>query len=270
MLSSLRSESEEPSMSETYLKVTGERIVTPVGGFNASWQRHLACYALTAPYLGSGIVLDIGCGTGHARTHLAPRPSIGLDLDHNSLIDQDRATVLGDMRALPFSGGSMGSVMCIHAIEHVPDPERAVAEVARVLKAGSVAVFVTPNRLTFGRPDEIIDPYHFIEFDAAQLKQLCLPAFSSVEPFGIFGSPRYMEFFDEERIQLSAFLRKDPLRLRRLIPRKTRQVLYNYKLSRARRGDTSPASAFTIEDFHVRHDNLDAALDVGVVCTVLR
>ena len=39
----------------------------------------------------------------------------------------------------------------VHSIEHVPDPERALAEVARVLEPGGVAVFVTPNRLTFAR-----------------------------------------------------------------------------------------------------------------------
>ena len=36
-------------------------------------------------------------------------------------------------------------------------------------KPGGAAVVVTPNRLTFARPDEIIDPYHYVEFDPGQL-----------------------------------------------------------------------------------------------------
>ncbi len=40
-----------------------------------------------------------------------------------------------------------------------------------------VAVFVTPNRLTLGRPDEIIDPYHYVEFDHAELGRLCERSF---------------------------------------------------------------------------------------------
>lgn len=254
-------------MSETYLKVTGERIVTPSGGFNASWQRHAACYALTAPFLGPGTVLDIGCGTGHARSQLQGRPSIGIDRDHLSLVAQDRPTVRADMRILPLKEACMGSVLCIHAVEHVPDPERVVAEVARILRPGGVAVFVTPNRLTFGRPDEIIDPYHYLEFDAPELEELCRPYFSETRPCGLFGSPRYMEFFDDERLQLAVLLRKDPLKLRKLLPRRVRQTLYDFKLSRARRGDDSPASAFTIEDFELRFEGLKLALDVGVVCT---
>ena len=77
------------------------------------------------------------------------------------------------MRALPFEGASFASVVSVQSVEHVPDPERVVAEVARVLEPGGVAVFVTPNRLTLGRPDEIIDPYHYIEFDPAELGRLC-------------------------------------------------------------------------------------------------
>ena len=70
------------------------------------------------------------------------------------------------MRSLPFADATFASVVAIHSIEHVPDPERMLAEVARVLAPGGRAMFATPNRLTFGRPDEIIDPYHYVEFDA--------------------------------------------------------------------------------------------------------
>jgi SAM-dependent methyltransferase len=253
-------------MSEIYLKVTGERIVTPTGGFNASWQRHLACYALTAPFLGTGTVLDLGCGTGHAQSHLNPRVSVGVDLDQESLAGQGRPTVRADMRRLPFPNGAFGSVACIHAVEHVPDPQRVVEEAARVVEPGGTAVFVTPNRLTFGRPDEIIDPYHYVEFDSSQLAELCGREFPHVESYGLFGSPRYMEFFEDERRQLAALLRKDPLRLRRFVPRKVKQRLYDWKLSRARRAPDSPASALTIDDFDLRSEGLAEALDVVAVC----
>lgn len=254
-------------MSGRYPRITGERIVTPHGGFNASWQRHLACYSLTAPFFGNGRVLDLGCGTGHAQQHLEPRRSVGVDVDLGALVDQGRPTVRADMGRLPFRSRAFGSVACIHAIEHVPNPERAVAEVARVVLPGATVVFVTPNRLTFGRPEEIIDPYHFIEFDADQLAALCAPFFAKVESHGVYGSPRYMAFSDNERLKLTALLRADPLRLRRFIPRRGRQVLYDWTLSRARRGDNSPATAFTVDDFELRSEDLAEALDVVAVCT---
>ena len=174
--------------------------------------------------------------------------------------------MVADMRGLPFPAGSFGSVVCIHAVEHVPDPERVVAQSAAMLSPGGAAVFVTPNRLTFGRPNEVIDPYHYVEFDASQLGDLCRPFFASTNLHGVFGSPRYMDFFAAERAQLDALLRKDPLKLRRFVPRRARQVLYDWKLSRARRGEDSQASDLTVEDFELRSEGLEEALDVVAVC----
>lgn len=254
-------------MSEPYPRITGERIVTSHGGFNASWQRHLACYALTAPFLGDGTVMDLGCGTGHARGHLEPHPSVGVDLDRGALVGQGRPTVRADMRALPFRRGGFGAVACIHAIEHVPDPERVVAEVSKAVQPGGTAVFVTPNRLTFGRPDEVVDPYHYLEFDPEQLATLCAPFFPKVESFGVFGSARYLAFWAAERRKLTTMLRADALRLRRFIPRRGRQILYDWALSRARRAGDSAATAFTIDDFELRSEGLAEAQDVVAVCT---
>jgi SAM-dependent methyltransferase len=248
------------------VKITGERVVTPAGGFNPTWQRHVAAYALAEPELGPGRVLDLGCGIGHSFHLLAPRETVGLDIDPGALAGQDRETVVADMRALPFPAASFASVLSVQSLEHVPNPERILAEAARVLEPDGVAVFVTPNRLTLGRPDEIIDPYHYVEFDPADLRALCERSFAAVTVRGLFGSPRYMELFDEERRTLDRLLRRDPLRARRLVPNVVRRRLYDLMLRRYRRADDPRAPAITPEDFHLRDDDLDAALDLVAVC----
>jgi SAM-dependent methyltransferase len=251
-------------------RITGERVVTPAGGFNPTWQRHVAAYALSAPELGPGTVLDVGCGVGHSYHLLAPRETVGVDLDAGALAGQDRRTVVADMRALPFANGSFGAVLSVHSVEHVPDPERVVAEAARVLESGGVAVFVTPNRLTFGRPDEIVDPFHFVELDAEQLRALCATRFERVEVRGIFGSERYMALYAEERRTLDRVLALDPLRVRRLVPVRAKQTLYDLMLRRFRRDDDPRAAAITPDDFFLREDGLEAALDVVTICSAAR
>lgn len=86
--------------------VIGERAVTAAGGFNPSWQRHRANYALTAPLLPPGKVLDLGCGVRHSVDLLAPRSSVGVDLDQEVLDGQERETVVADMRKLPLNPAS--------------------------------------------------------------------------------------------------------------------------------------------------------------------
>ncbi|HUB77067.1 MAG TPA: glycosyltransferase [Solirubrobacteraceae bacterium] len=246
--------------------ITGERVSTPDGGFNPSFQRHRAEYRLAAALLGPGPVLDLGCGVGHSFAELAPRETVGVDVEPAALAGQRRETHVADMRALPFADASFESVVSIQSIEHVPDPDRALTEAARVLAPGGLAVIVTPNRLTFGRPDEIIDPYHYVEYDADQLRALCAPHFESVRVLGLRASERYLAIHDDERRELDRLLALDPLALRRLIPRRARQWLYDWRLSGDRITPRDGALEIGVEDFWLSDDGLERAIDLFAVC----
>jgi SAM-dependent methyltransferase len=246
--------------------VTGERVTTREGGFNLSWQRHAACYALVEPFLPEGKVLDLGCGIGHSYHLLAPRETVGLDRDAAVLAGQDRETVVADMRELPFPTGTFASVVSVHSLEHVPETDRVLAEVVRVLRPGGVAAFATPNRLTFGRPDEIIDPYHYVELDRRELGDVCRRFFAEVRVLGLFGSELYEELAAEERRTLDRLLRLDPLRVRRLLPRGVRQRLYDRKLTRERRRTDPRAAGIEIGDFRLTEERLDEAVDLVAIC----
>jgi SAM-dependent methyltransferase len=246
--------------------ITGERVVTTEGGFNPTWQRHVAAYAAADGLLpAEGRVLDLGCGVGHSYALLAPRETVGVDLEPAALEGQDRTTVAADMRALPFPAGSFASVLSVHSLEHVPDPGRVVAEVLRVIAPGGTAVFVTPNRLTFGRPDEIIDPYHFVEYDAQELAALLEGPFASVEVLGLHGSERYLRLVAAEKATMERVLRLDALRLRRALPRRARQRLYDLALTARRRRPAPGAQDIVPDDFRLARERLDEALDLVAV-----
>jgi SAM-dependent methyltransferase len=246
--------------------VTGERVTTPAGGFNPTWQRHVAAYKQCAGLLPDGRILDLGCGVGHSYHLLAPRETVGVDIDPEALAGQERETHVADMRQLPVPDHDFDGVLSVQSIEHVPDPERVLTEVHRVLQPDGTAVFVTPNRLTFARADEIIDPYHFVEYSAEELRRLCAGWFEGVELRGLFGSERYLELVAAERVKLNRLLRRDPLRLRRLVPRTVRQRLYDGLLSRNRSEQDPNAAEIDTGDFELRGEPLDECLDLVAIC----
>jgi SAM-dependent methyltransferase len=249
-------------------RITGERVSTPQGGFKPTWERHVAAYRAAAELLreDASPVLDVGCGTGHSYHLLAPRETVGVDVASDALRGQQRRTIVADMRALPLPDASFAAFVSVQSIEHVPDPERALAEARRVLTSGGTAIFVTPNRLTFGRPDEIIDPYHDVEYDQHELRALCSRFFSEVTLRGLFGSERYLRLIDAEKQRLDELLRRDPLRLRRFVPRALRQWAYDTQLRRERAVSTPEAAAIELDDFELRDEPLDEALDLVAVC----
>ncbi len=61
-------------------------------------------------------------------------------------------------------------------------------------------------------------------------------------------------------------LRRDPLRVRRLIPRRVRQRLYDWRLDRDRAAPRPGALDITPEDFTLGPEGLAECIDLVAVC----
>jgi SAM-dependent methyltransferase len=100
--------------------------------------------------------LELGCGTGLFTEKVAASGAVinGIDLSTHLLgsarartraIETVRLTC-GNAEELPYGGGSFDAVYGSSVLHHL-DLDRALAEVARVLRPGGVAVFAEPNIL---------------------------------------------------------------------------------------------------------------------------
>lgn len=102
------------------------------------------------------LVLDGGCGVGGLTRVLVAKGArvIALDIGPQLASATRRrwgcTAVVGTLTALGLSSCAFDTVLSSEAIEHTPDPERAVLELYRVLKPGGHLVLSTPNRLWQG------------------------------------------------------------------------------------------------------------------------
>jgi 2-polyprenyl-3-methyl-5-hydroxy-6-metoxy-1,4-benzoquinol methylase len=98
-------------------------------------------------------VLEVGCGQGHLTKALAAR---GLDvtgIDANPQAEEvAESPLVRHMRAedLEFDDASFDFVVSVHAIEHIPELDAALAEISRVLRDGGKAVFIYPAEPIMG------------------------------------------------------------------------------------------------------------------------
>lgn len=104
-----------------------------------------------------GDVLDIGCTDKALAGHL-PQGCRYVGLDYYATVQSfysTRPDVYGDACRLPLAGRSMDGILLFEVLEHVPDPEAALAELSRVLKPRGLLLLSVP----------FIYPVHNAPFD---------------------------------------------------------------------------------------------------------
>jgi SAM-dependent methyltransferase len=91
-------------------------------------------------------LLDAGAGEGKYRHHFARQRYCGVDLAvGDAAWDYSGLDALADLTALPFRAATFEAALHIVTIEHLPEPGRALAELARTLAPGGLLLLAAPH-----------------------------------------------------------------------------------------------------------------------------
>lgn len=103
-----------------------------------------------------GRVLDVGCGPGVMTEVVLQRGGTfdGLDLSPEMISEarekfghlNDVNFAVGDIENIEASDNSYDQLICMAVIEYLKGPDRALAEMSRVLKPGGIAIITVPKR----------------------------------------------------------------------------------------------------------------------------
>ena len=130
--------------------------------------------------IGAGTrVIDVGCGQGRHSFEAFRRGANVIAFDQNAadLNDVDEIlqameeqgevsasakaeAVKGDALDLPFADGTFDCVIASEILEHVPEDDRAIAELVRVLKPGGALAITVPRWLPERVCWALSDEYH--------------------------------------------------------------------------------------------------------------
>ena len=100
----------------------------------------------------SGVIADVGCGTGGLWTRVRDRfpRCIGVDaLRFDGLppeIEFREADL--DAATLPVADGEVDAAVAVETIEHLENPRAFCRELTRITRPGGVVVITTPNQLS--------------------------------------------------------------------------------------------------------------------------
>jgi 2-polyprenyl-6-hydroxyphenyl methylase/3-demethylubiquinone-9 3-methyltransferase len=152
----------------------------PGGAFAAlHWLAPARARLIPPPSRNGAVLVDVGCGGGLLAAHVDGYRHVGVDLVHSALALAARHGVVpvqADAHALPLADQVADVVVAGEILEHVPDLERVVEELARVLRPGGTVIIDTINdtwlarfalvtvgeRVPGGPPPGIHDPALFV------------------------------------------------------------------------------------------------------------
>jgi len=171
---------------------TGERLVPWAPDVQVVYE-HFHRYLWAQPLVAGRRVLDLASGEGFGSALLADRAHavVGVDNDARA-IEHSRANYAApnlefavasadDLSAFPDS--SFGAVVAFEMIEHVPDQEAVLREVARVLAPGGLLIVSTPERRAYSDATGFANPYHTHELTQEEFAALLESRFADVALF---------------------------------------------------------------------------------------
>jgi len=139
----------DPNAFRDFERTAHDRLADSYHAFFASVTEHAAEPLLAAAQVRADMkVLDVACGSGVISMHAARRGAVvtGVDLAPR-MVELARKLHPGctfreaSVDAMPFGDETFDAVVCAFGIGHFPDPPAAVAECARVARAGSSCAF---------------------------------------------------------------------------------------------------------------------------------
>ena len=96
-------------------------------------------------------LLEIGSGLGHLVGQLEDTfETYGIDVNHWAVKESREVVIQSALQTasgqeLPFEDGIFNVVIIKHIVEHLPQPEKAIAEIGRVTESGGILILATPN-----------------------------------------------------------------------------------------------------------------------------
>lgn len=113
-------------------------------------------------------VLDAGAGEGTYARFFTRQRYVGVDLGiGDPQWDYGWLDVIGDLASLPFRSDSFDACLNVVTLEHVREPARAMAEMARALAPGGRLLLVAPQDWEIHQP-----PHDYFRFTRYGLRHL--------------------------------------------------------------------------------------------------
>ena len=147
------------------------------------------------------LVLDAGAGQGRFKSDFDHTRYVGVDLAVGDMAwDYSSLDAISNLTDLPFKDNSFDAALCTQVLEHVPEPQQVISEIARVLKPGGQLFLSAPQSWCQHQK-----PYDFFRYTSFGLSHLFTKAGLQAEEIRPMGGYFWFLSFQLQNINFWLF-----------------------------------------------------------------
>ncbi len=225
---------------------------------NPLFKRTLKAYSILAEnHLGK--TLEIGSGEGYGIPIYKQKTS------SLSVIDKSKPNLADISKKFPdisiynskipplafIEDNSFDSIVTFQVIEHLKNQDLFIKEVFRILKPNGTAYLTTPNKVK----TIVRNPWHYKEFDYAEMAALCKAQFNNVKIYGIKGNAKTDLYYKKNKASVEKILKYDVLKLHNKLPPQLLRLPYEIsnRLNRKKlqKSNTKLVEEISLEDYNL-------------------
>ena len=256
--------------------MSAERVDIDHPELSAFFFQQQAAYTFCMKYCKNKTVLEIGSGSGYGANRIADVATSVLCIDKDKTSIEKSKTIF-QKKNIQFA---CTSIECFHprqkfdviislqVIEHISPKhlDQYLRTIQKSLKPDGVCIFSTPNA---SRSSYNENPYHFTEYSGDALRHILLKYFAEVKLYGVTGDAQVERFEQARKRRVLSFFSFDPLSLRKLLPRKIRQFLFDLASFANRKALNAQITEFrsiSEKNYRISPFNSNSAIDSIAVC----
>jgi SAM-dependent methyltransferase len=233
---------------------TVERVTPGTLSWDEYGEEHMQRYVFFRSLYAGKTVIDAACGTGYGSDFIARNSALrvlGLDVSKEALNFartnyRSPNTVFKEFDCLKINeaGEKCDLVVSFETIEHLPDPELFIRNVALTLAPGGTFICSTPNKDRLSGAG-LFNPFHPSELPWTDFKKIFEKYFDITATYHQSESPAYMRYLElrhlmhQDRARNNAFFfNRLEIWFRKLIGKNFKPIpFFNESLMGQRQGD---------------------------------
>lgn len=256
-------------------KISAERADLSNSFISPFYYQQLKAYKFCLKFCKNKKVLEIGSGGGHGSFLISKvaQKVVAIDKENLAISSGEEKFKRKNLKFISSSieefetSGNFDCIVSLQVIEHIPQQSVGpfFKKIKKIISAGGFLILSTPYSKNSSYNE---NPYHFKEYTFTELKKMLSEFFPDIKIYSLIGDSKVKLFETERKQKVTSLLNKDYLKIRNILPRRVKQIMFDLLSYKKRFALDKEYSKITTKNYKIVEEENMEAIDIIAVCRI--